>query len=104
MSLAQRLNKRVTIQAQGAGQDSIGQPSGGWTTFATVWAEISDLTGREYVAAGGSQNAVMTRITIRQIDGVLPAMRAVIGVDTYNIQAVLGQDNRTLALMCERAA
>jgi SPP1 family predicted phage head-tail adaptor len=104
MSLAIRLNKRVTIQANGAGQDENGQPIEGWADVATVWASIMDISGREYVAAAAAQNSVTTKITIRHRDGIKPAMRVMHGADTYNIEAVLGQDNRTLTLMCARAA
>ena len=102
MSLAQRLNKRVTIQQQSTAQDEIGQPDVSWADVLTVWAEVKDVSGREYMAAGAVQDAVQTKITIRHLSGVVASMRAVCGPDTYNIEAILGQDNRTLLLMCKR--
>ena len=102
MSLAQRLNKRITIQSPGTTQDAIGQPVEGWVNVDTVWAAVEDISGREFMAAGGTQNKAMTKITIRHLAGVTPAMRITHGTDIYNIVAVLGQDGRTLLLMCER--
>lgn len=97
------LDKRITIHAHATGQDANGEPATGWTTFATVWAGIRDLSGREFLAASGTQNAANTKITMRYLSGVTPAMRVTHGSNTYNIESVLGQDKRSLLLMCSRA-
>ncbi len=102
MSLSMLLNKRVTLKARAAGQDAAGQPAITWSDVVTVWAGVVDLSGREFLAAGGAQNATQTKITIRYRAGVTPAMRVVCGADTYNIETVLGQDRRSLTLMCSR--
>lgn len=99
---AGRLNKRITIQSPATGQDATGEPTTGWTDVATVWASIVDVSGREYVAAGGLQNSAQTKITIRYRAGIVPSMRVVHGSDAYNVEAVLGQDKRSLLLMCSR--
>ena len=101
---AGRLNKRVLIQSPATGQDAMGEPTTGWTDVATVWASIVDVSGREYVAAGGMQNSAQTKITIRYRAGIVPSMRVVHGSDAYNVEAVLGQDRRGLLLMCSRSA
>lgn len=110
MSLAARLNKRVLLQVQGSEQDAVGQPMDVWANFVTdtpdgkIAAEVRDVSGREFVAAGATQNQVLTTITIRYRAGVLPKMRVLYGADIYRIEAVLGQDQRTLALVCARGA
>ena len=101
---AGRLNTRVLIQSPATGQDATGEPTTGWTDVATVWASIVDVSGREYVAAGGLQNSAQTKITIRYRAGIVPSMRVVHGSDAYNVEAVLGQDRRGLLLMCSRSA
>ena len=101
---AGRLNKRITIQSPATGQDATGEPTTGWTDVATVWASIVDVSGREYVAAGGLQNSAQTKITIRYRSGIVPSMRVVHGSDAYNVEAILGQDGRSLLLMCSRSA
>lgn len=98
------LDQRVTIQAPATGQNDYGEPLLTWTDVATVWASINDLTGREFIAAGAAQSAVTTKIGIRYLAGVVPAMRVLYGSDVYNISAVLGQDRVSLLLMCERGA
>lgn len=108
MSLAARLNKRVLLQVQAAGQDESGQPlPENWTNFISdgdgmLWAEVRDVSGREFVAAGATQNEVLTTVTIRQRSGVVSQMRILYDAAVYNIEAVLRQDGGALALMCSR--
>lgn len=108
MSLAQRLNRRVTLQVKGAAQDSTGEVSpDSWTNFVTtgdgkVWAEVLDITGREFISAGAQQSTTQTKVTIRYRDGVEPTMRLLYGDRAYKIDAVLGEDRRTLTLMCSK--
>jgi SPP1 family predicted phage head-tail adaptor len=88
----------VTTQSSttGATQES-------WVPFAHVWALISPLSGREYVAAQAVQAGITTRITIRQLDGVLPSMRFNYRGTLYDIRAVLPDPTlkRHINLMCE---
>lgn len=107
MSLAARLSKRVTLQVSSPVRDEAGGIIDVWSNLVTggdgkIWAEIRDVTGREFIAAGATQNQVLTTITIRYRVGVLPKMRVLHGDDAYGIEAVLGQDQRTLALICSR--
>jgi SPP1 family predicted phage head-tail adaptor len=97
-----RLTERVTLQSPATVQDANGEMIPGWSDFATVWAWIVDVTGREYVAAGATQNEALTKITIRYLAGVVPNMRAMHGDVAYNVQSVLGQDRKELTLMCKR--
>ncbi len=102
MSLSMQMNQQVVLQALTPGRDAYGSPSTEWAAVATVAASVQDLTGREFVAAGGTQNAATTKITIRYRAGVVATMRALHGGNIYSIEAVLGQDRRTLLLMCSR--
>ena len=97
-----KLNKRVTIKSLGTTQDALGEIVPTWSTHATVWASVVDITGKEFIAAGSTQNSVQTKIAIRYLSTVKPAMRVYYGSDIYNIEAVLGQDKKSLVLMCVR--
>lgn len=98
------LNERITIQQQSTSQNAIGEIAQTWSDVATVWAEIKDITGREYTIANAAQNEVQTRIRIRYRDGLLPAMRAMHGSIVYNVQAVLNPSGAKddLVLMCSK--
>lgn len=109
MTIAHRLNKRVLLQQLVAGKDASGAPTETWENVVKVgdgkiWAGLRDLTGRQYVAAGGTQNAVQTEIEIRHRAGIAPAMRVVHETDIYDIEAVLDQKDRALLLMCSKGA
>jgi SPP1 family predicted phage head-tail adaptor len=103
-AIAYRLRHRVDIEVFGVTVDSnTGAVSEEWTTFAeNVPAEIMPMSGREFVAASAIQAGVNTKITIRYIDGVLPAMRVVHEGVFYNIKAVLPDPTlrRHITLMC----
>jgi SPP1 family predicted phage head-tail adaptor len=101
---AGKLNRRARLQAQKQVQDDAGQLVDTWVDVAPVWANISDISGREFLSADAVQNAAQTKITIRYRAGVTPAMRVVHGSDTYSIEAVLGTDRVSLLLMCKRLA
>lgn len=94
--LAQRLRHRCRIEQFTDEQNpSTGEMTRTWSTFATdVPIEIVPSSGREYVAGGGIQAGVEARATVREMDGLVSAMRVirtVNGVDTavYEIKAVL---------------
>ena len=96
------LSTKVTIQQSVTGQDESGQPINKWVDVATVCANVTDISGREFIASAALQNTVQTKITIRYQAGIVPAMRVVHQASIYNIEAVLGQDKTSLLLMCSR--
>ena len=101
-----QLDKRVTLQVKSAARDALNKPINAWANVlpgdGKIWARITDITGRQYVAAGGTQNAVQTEILIRRRAGVLPSMRILHGTIVYDIQAVLERDNTWMTLMCTK--
>jgi head-tail adaptor len=102
------LDKRVTLQARAPGHGALNAPAKAWANVlpgdGTTWARIIDITGRQFVAAGGVKNAVQTEITLRRRAGlgVLPSMRVVHGGFAYDIEAVLERDRHWLTLMCKK--
>jgi len=97
-------DKRIRIEAPATVQDANGEMIPGWSHFATVWANVFDVSGREYVAAGATQNSALTKMDIEYRAGVVANMRVLLDADIYNIEAVLGQDHVSLLLMCKRLA
>lgn len=107
MTIAHRLNKRVLLQKRVSGKSPGGAPADTWQNVVStgdgkIWADVRDLTGRQFVAAGGTQNEVQTKIEIRYRPGVTAAMRIVHGPEVYDIVAVLNQDDKSLQLMCSK--
>ena len=56
------LRHRIELQAPTDYQDEFGQPVRSWTTYATVWAQLSDSGGTEMI--NGTQLNVNTIFTI----------------------------------------
>lgn len=103
----EELNKRVVIQKPSTAVNELNETVGGWVNLipagdGKIWAAVVDMTGRQYVAAGAQQNAVVTRITIRKREGVEAAMRVLRGADVFDITAVLDRTDNFMDLMCVR--
>ncbi len=60
-----------------------------WLDVATVWAEVSPLSAREFIAAQASQGEITTRITIRFRTGITRKHRILFRGGIYNIEGVL---------------
>lgn len=99
---AGKLRKRVTIQEQDVSRDDFGAEVVTWVDVATVWAAVEPLRGREFLEAQREGATVDTRIRIRGCLTVTPAMQAVWGSHTYDIQAVIRVEERGVEtqLMC----
>jgi SPP1 family predicted phage head-tail adaptor len=61
---AGKLDRRVTLQRQGAETDNgFGTVPGAWATLATVWAEMVPMSGSERIAA--AENAALANVRFR---------------------------------------
>ena len=97
-----RLRHRVALQQPTTTRNSTGEPIVTWTTVATVWAEVLDLRGREYIASQEAHSEVGTKITIRYRSDLDLTWRAVFGTRLFDIQQIadLKGHNAILELMC----
>lgn len=59
------LRHRVTVQSRSAAVDALGQESLAWADMATVWADVSPLSGRELLLAQAGRSEVSHLVTIR---------------------------------------
>jgi SPP1 family predicted phage head-tail adaptor len=89
---AGNLKHRIIIQQRTNTQDASGQPLETWSTFATVWANITPLIGRDYLAARQLVDEVDHDVTIRYRSGVLPKMRISYDGRTFEIISVINKD------------
>jgi SPP1 family predicted phage head-tail adaptor len=95
------LRQRLVLQQLAEAQNSRGEPIATPATFATVWAAIEPLQGRELFAAQQVFAEVTTRIRMRYRAGITPKMRATWNGLTFDILAVLNLEsaNRELELL-----
>lgn len=88
-----KLNRIITIEQKTASTDAYGGQSFSWSTFATVWAAVQPLKGRELIAAQAAQSEITSRFVIRYLSGVSADMRIVYGGRYFNITAVIDIDD-----------
>lgn len=100
------LRHRVEILAPTLAQDSAGgtQVLQQFSVFATVWAAVHALSGRELLAAQQLVSQVTHKVTMRWLPGVIALQNLRVLTDgTYlQIQAVIPDDTRrySLELLC----
>ena len=94
-----KLRHRVTFQKpSGKTTNSMGEDVPIYEDFATVWAAVEPLTGREYTEAQKIRADTTYRVTTRYIADVTPDMRIDHGNKTLNIASVLNIDERNVEL------
>jgi SPP1 family predicted phage head-tail adaptor len=103
---AGELNKRISLQSSTPALGTFGDQSKTWTTYATVWAAIEPLNGRELEYAKSIYSEAQYKIVIRYsttVASVSPTHRALYGSRIFEINAVqnLLEGNRQLTLFCK---
>lgn len=98
---AGNLKNIITIQDRAETTDEYGGPVYSWADYATVWAGVEPLSGRELIAAAAAQSTVTTRFRIRYRDDITSAMRILHNGKKYNIFAVIdiNEDHKELVIM-----
>ena len=93
------MDKRVQLQSPVVSKDTSGGADKTYTTYATVWARIRSLSGKEFLAAQQVDSNINYEITIRQRVDVTASHRVVEGSRVFDIRAPLSDDWDT-RLMC----
>lgn len=102
MIRAGQLRHSVTIQRAIETRGADGSTAQTWITYASVFAAIEPVSGREYFAAQAEGSDVTHRVTIRYIKGLTTKDRVLFGTRTFDIESILntGELNAELVLMC----
>ncbi len=100
---AGQLKHRITIQSKSASQNTYGEEVITWADWATVWAAVEPLQGREFLDGKQITAEVTTRIRIRYRSGILPEYRVKFGSIYYDILSIipLEERDREIHLMCQ---
>lgn len=100
------LNRQIIIERLSREVDGLGQSTGEWEPYATVWANIRHLSGLETIKAGAESAIGRASIRIRYRRDLTTAMRARHGDTVYAITAVLPDEQRRehVDLTCEVVA
>ncbi|WP_154899371.1 phage head closure protein [Serratia ficaria] len=105
---AGKLRHRITLQKPAKTQNpETGSVENVWQDLAQLWAEVSPLSAREFVAAQAMQNAVTTRIKIRYRQDISAKYRILFRGKIYNVEGVLPDPDsglEYLTLPCSEGA
>ena len=97
-----KLKHSVEIQFPSHTEDASGDPVlDGWTTFATVWAFVKPLSGREIVQAQQLHAETNHSISLRFMKGINTSQRVLFNGKAYSILSVINTNeaNEELILM-----
>lgn len=83
---------RVTIEQPTVARNDVGESVLSWSTFATVWADVSSLSSREVERYAETVGFMTHRVRIRYLNGLTSAMRVVYRGRILEIGQVLERD------------
>ncbi len=72
------MRHQVRIEQRSTTQDASGDPLPSWVPFAIRRCAISRMSGREVFSSEERQGRIPTVFHLRYLDGVMPAMRAIL--------------------------
>lgn len=87
-----KLWTRITIEQPTNGSNLVGETVLSWSTFATVWADVSSLSSRETERFAETVGFMTHRVRIRYLDGLTSAMRILYRDRVLEIGQILEQD------------
>lgn len=85
---AGELTERITIEQPAKAQNDVGETTLTWSTFATVWAKVQSLAGREAERYAEVVGFSGHKVTIRALPGVSTSMRVIYRNRTLEVGAV----------------
>lgn len=85
-----RMRYRIEIQSYRSTQDADGFEEKEWVTVHKVWADITPVSGKEYMASGRETSEITSKIYIRYLNGIKSSMRIKHGERFFEIESVLG--------------
>lgn len=101
---AASLNTRVTILKRADGQDDLGQPTEGWATAMTLWADVRHQTGLQRLSADALHDGARCSIRVRQTHctkAITAGMRARVDTTEYTVLDAMPQGREAIDLVCE---
>ena len=93
-----KLDKIITFQSKSASTGDYGGQAFTWADFATVWAHVQPLKGRELIAAKAAQSETDVRVYIRYLAGLNTSMRIVYNGKNYDITGIVDIDEKNVEM------
>ena len=101
-----QLRHRITVQQLSKARNSMGEEEPGWTNFATRWASIEPISGREYFTAQQVNAEITHRVRMRYLKGMENTMRFLYGTRIFQVKVIMNAEerNRELEILCTEKA
>lgn len=93
-----RLDRKIVIEAETIGQNSIGEYVSTWSVHHTTFANVAKVSGGENVQAGQVTATNKVRFKIRYYSGINEAMRIDYNGHYYDIVEIQELDREGLFL------
>lgn len=102
---AGQLTERIVIQSPTDSQNEVGEATLTFTTFATVWADVRAMSGREAERYGQVVGLAGHMVTIRELPGLTTGMRIIYRNRTLEIGSINEFDRiRYVEISCTEKA
>ena len=95
---AGKLRHKITIQDYTESQNGYGAVTKTWSDYATLWASIEPIRGREFWESQQINAEVTAKITIRYLADINPKMRVKYGNRIFEIISVINPEERNVEL------
>lgn len=92
--LVGRMRYRIEIEDLTKITDIDGFVSEEWLPFATVWADITAVSGKEYLQSAQTLSEITSKIYIRYISRLKTSMRIKYKDRLFNIQTILPDERQ----------
>jgi SPP1 family predicted phage head-tail adaptor len=96
-------NQRITIQKNTQTTTAMGGRTDVWTDLATVWADMRQLSGKEYYDAQALNTELTASFTIHYRDDITADMRVIYKTRTFELVSPpidVMMRHKELRLMC----
>lgn len=105
MISAGQLTERIVIQSPTDSQNEVGEATLTFATFATVWADVRSMSGREAERYGQVVGLAGHMVTIRELPGLTTGMRIIYRNRTLEIGSINEFDRiRYVEISCTEQA
>lgn len=85
---------RITIEQPTEARNDVGEAILTWSTFATVWADVQAMSGREAERYGLTVGVNAYRVLIRYLSGLKSSMRLIYDGRTLEIGQINDKDRK----------
>lgn len=89
-----KMRYRVTIESINTTTDDDGFTAETFIPFATVWADITPVSSKEYFSSEQTLDEVTSKIYVRYISGINTLMRVKYGERIFNIISILSDQRQ----------